>query len=185
MGSTVTIPASLIARIQVTACKRGAFQLPSGQVIEEYFDEYLMAADPTLLRDVAAEMARYVPVGTEMLMGMELGGIPLAVALSAAAGVPAGFLRRDRKSYGTRRQIEGNPVPGKDVVLVDDVVRSGSQMLRAASVLRQAGASVTTAICVLNRGIDGQARLAENRIILRSLLTPEAFGTESPVRRAG
>ncbi|MGH3874185.1 MAG: orotate phosphoribosyltransferase [Pseudonocardiaceae bacterium] len=181
----MTIPASLIARIRVTACQQSAFHLPTGQVIEEYFDEYLLAADPTLLRDVAAEMARYVEVGTGMLMGMELGGIPLAVALSAATGVPAGFLRRERKSYGTRRQIEGHPVEGRDVVLVDDVVRSGSQMLRAASVLRQTGASVTTAICVLDRGIDGRACLAENQIVLRSLLTPGSFDTESTVRRAG
>ncbi len=181
----MTIPASLISRIEVTACQQGVFHLQTGQVIEEYFDEYFLAADPTLLRDVAAEMARYVPPGTEMLVGMELGGIPLAVALSAATAVPAGFLRRERKSYGTRRQIEGHPVAGRDVVLVDDVVRSGSQVLRAVSVLRRAGASVATAICVLDRGIDGRARLAENQIILRSLLTPDALGTKSAVRRPG
>jgi orotate phosphoribosyltransferase len=181
----MTIPASLITRINVTACQQGAFHLPTGQVIEEYFDEYLLAADPTLLRDVAGEMARYVPPGTEMLVGLELGGIPLVLALSAATEVPAGFLRRERKSYGTRRQIEGHSVAGRDVVLVDDVVRSGSQMLRAALVLRRAGGSVATAICVLDRGIDGRARLAESQIILRSLLTTDALGTESAVRRAG
>ncbi|MGH3565232.1 MAG: phosphoribosyltransferase family protein [Pseudonocardia sp.] len=94
-------------------------------MIDEYFDEYLLAADPALLRDVAAEMARCVPVDTETLVGLELGGIPLTMALSAATGVPAGFLQRERKCYGTRRQLEGHPVAGKRVVLVDDVVRSG------------------------------------------------------------
>ncbi|MGH3774258.1 MAG: orotate phosphoribosyltransferase [Pseudonocardiaceae bacterium] len=153
-------------------------------MIDEYFDEYLLASDPVLLREVAAEMARHVPVDAETLVGLELGGIPMAVALSAATGVPAGFLRRERKSYGTCRQVEGHPVAGKRVVLVDDVVRSGSQVLRAASVLRRAGASVTTAICVLDRDLDGRARLAENQIVLRSLLTPSALGTESPVRQA-
>lgn len=181
----MTIPASLITRIKVAACQQGAYHLPTGQVIEEYFDEYLLAADPTLLRDVTAQMARYVPVGAEILVGVELGGIPLAMALSAATGVPAGFLRRERKSYGTRRQIEGHPVAGRDIVLVDDVVRSGYQVLRAASVLRWADASVTTAICVLDRDIDGRARLAENQIILRSLLTTEALGMESAVQCAG
>jgi orotate phosphoribosyltransferase len=61
----MTIPASLIARIRFAACQQGAFHLPNDQVIEEYFDEYLLASDPTLLGDVAVEMARYVPVGTE------------------------------------------------------------------------------------------------------------------------
>lgn len=181
----MTIPASLLARIRGAACQRGAFHLPTGHVIEEYFDEYLLASDPALLREVAAEMARLVPVGAETLVGLELGGIPLAVALSAATGVPAGFLRRERKSYGTCRQVEGPPVAGRRVALVDDVIRSGSQVLRAASVLRQADASVATVICVLDRDLDGWARLAENQIVLRSLLTPAALGTESPVRQAG
>lgn len=174
----------MITRLRFTACQQGAFHLPNGQVIEEYFDEYLLASDPTLLGDVAMEMARYVPVGTEMLVGMELGGIPLAVTLSAVTGIPVGFLRRERKSYGTHRQVEGRLVAGRDVVLVDDVVRSGSQVLRAASVLRRAGASVATVICVLDRGIGGQARLAENQIILQPLLTPEALGTKPSVRCA-
>lgn len=180
----MTIPASLLSRIRGTACQRGTFELPTGQMIDEYFDEYLLAADPALLRDVAAEMARCVPVDTETLVGLELGGIPLMMALSAATGVPAGFLRRERKSYGTRRQLEGHPVAGKRVVLVDDVVRSGSQVLRAASVLRRAGASVTTVVCVLDRDLDGRARLADDQIALRSLLTSADLDTQSPVRQA-
>ncbi|MGH3869473.1 MAG: orotate phosphoribosyltransferase [Pseudonocardiaceae bacterium] len=180
----MTITASLFARIRATACQRGAFHLPTGQVIEEYFDEYLLAADPVMLRDIAAEMTRHVPACTEALVGLELGGLPLAVALSAATGVPAGFLRRKRKSYGTCRQVEGRPVTGRHVVLIDDVVRSGAQILRAASVLRLAGASVATAICVLDRGLNGRVRLAESRIELRSLLTSAALSTEVPVWQA-
>jgi orotate phosphoribosyltransferase len=177
----MTISGSLIIRIRAAACRRGTFHLPTGQVTEEYFDEYLLAAKHILLRDVATEMARYLPVDSEVLVGMELGGIPLVVALSAATGVPAGFLRHERKPYGTRRQIEGPPVMGRGVVLVDDVVRSGRQILRAASVLRRAGANVATAICVLDRDIGGRAHLAENQIVLRSLLTPETLGVESPI----
>lgn len=180
----MTIPTSLITRIRVTAYQQGDFHLPTGQVIEEYFDQYLLAADHTLLTDVAAEMARYVPIDAETLVGMELGGVPLAVALSAATGVPAGFLRRDRKSYGTRRQIEGQPVAERNVVLIDDVVRSGGQMLEAASVLRRAGARVGTVICILDRDLGGWKHLAENQIALQSLLTPEALSGQSPVRRA-
>jgi len=179
----MTISASLLAHIRGAACQRGAFQLPTRQIIDEYFDEYLLASDPVLLHEVAAEMAHCVPVETETLVGLELGGIPFVVALSAATGIPAGFLRRERRSHGTCRQLEGHPVAGKRAVVVDDVVRSGSQVLRAASVLRRAGASVTTAVCVLDRYLDGRARLAENQIVLRFLLTPAALGTQSPVRQ--
>lgn len=178
------ISTSLLARIRATACQRGAFHLPTGQVIEEYFDEYLLAADPVLLREVVAEMACLVPVGTEALVGLELGGIPLAVALSAATGIPVGFLRRERKPYGSCRQVEGRPVAGRHVVLVDDVVRSGAQVFQAASVLRRAGARVATAICVLDRDLDGRARLAHSQIVLRCLFTSAAFATEVPVRQS-
>lgn len=176
----MTVPASLVARIRGTACQYGAFHLPTGQVIDEYFDEYLLAADPALLRDVAAELVQCVPPGTDTLVGLELGGIPLTVALSAASGVPAAFLRRERKSYGTFRQVEGHPVKGKHIVLVDDVVRSGSQVLRAATVLRRLGARVATAICVLDRDLGGRARLAQEQIVLRPLLATATLGAESP-----
>lgn len=180
----MTIPASLVARIRGTACQHGVFHLPTGQVIDEYFDEYLLASDPVLLRDVAVEMARFVPPGTEALVGLELGGIPLAVAVSATSRVPAAFLRRERKSYGTCRQIEGYPVEGRRVVLIDDVVRSGSQVLRAAAVLRQLGVRVAIAICVLDRDLGGRERLAEDEIVLRSLLTTADLGARSLVRRS-
>jgi orotate phosphoribosyltransferase len=178
-------PASLIARVRAAACQRGPFRLPTEQVIEDYFDEYLLASDPVLLHDVATQMARQVPAKAEVLVGLELGGVPLAVALSAATGTFAGFLRGERKSYGTGRQVEGPVVTGRDVILVDDVVRSGAQLLAAATVLRCAGARVATAICVLDRGLDGRARLAEHHIVLRSLFTPADIYTERTARQAG
>ncbi|MGB3441601.1 MAG: phosphoribosyltransferase family protein [Actinophytocola sp.] len=180
----MTISASLLTRIRDTACQRGAFQLPTGRMLDEYFDEYLLAADPALLYEVAAEIAHSVPIEIETLVGLDLGGIPLAVALSAATGVPAGFLRRERKTYGTCRQLEGKPVAGKRIAIVDDVVRSGSQVLRAASFLRQEGATVTTAVCVLDRELDGRARLANDQIALCSLLTPADLDTPSSIRQA-
>lgn len=181
----MTIPDSLVARIRGTACQHGAFRLPTGQVIQDYFDEYLLAADPVLLGDVAAQMSRHLPADTEALIGLELGGIPLAVALSAATGIPAGFLRRQRKPYGTCQQVEGPSVADRRVVLVDDVVRSGSQMLHAAAVVRDRGAHVSTAICLLDRDLDGRSRLVRDQIVLRSLLTTADLHERSPARPAG
>ncbi|MGH4021953.1 MAG: orotate phosphoribosyltransferase [Pseudonocardiaceae bacterium] len=166
----MTVPSSLVVRIRRAARHQGAFHLPDGQVLDEYFDQYLLAADPALLHDVAAEMHRRMHPDTEVLVGLELGGVPLAVALSAASGLPAGFLRREAKPYGTFRQLEGHPVEGRRVAMVDDVVRSGAQALRAAALLRRLGADVTTALCVLDRNLGGAPRLSGERIALRSLL---------------
>ncbi|MBA0049749.1 orotate phosphoribosyltransferase [Streptomyces sp. AJS327] len=160
----------LAARLAETACVRGAFTLPDGTVLDAYFDEYRLAADPGLLHDVAVAMASLIPTETEVLAGLALGGVPLAVALSAATGLPAAFLRRRAKCYGSKRQVEGIALEGKRVVLVDDVVRSGDQLLAATRVLRIAGAKVTDALCVLERPSRGRQRLAEHRITLNPLL---------------
>ncbi|MFJ8073867.1 orotate phosphoribosyltransferase [Streptomyces sp. NPDC096176] len=168
--------AGLLARIRETAFRQGEFHLPSGQVVHEYFDEFLLAADPALLGDVARALAPAIPPGTEVLIGLELGGVPLTVALSAASGIPAAFLRRRPKAYGTFKQVEGQAVAGRNVVVVDDVVRSGGQALEAAAVLRRLGATVGGTVCVLDRGLEGRARLAAEHIELRSLLLARDAG---------
>ncbi|MER5783972.1 phosphoribosyltransferase family protein [Streptomyces mobaraensis] len=161
----------LAARLAATACVTDAFTLADGQVLDSYFDEYRLAADPQLLHDVADAMSASVPEGAEVLAGVELGGVPLVVALSAATGLPAAFLRRTPKRYGSRRQVEGAVVGGRHVVLVDDVVRSGGQLLAMARTLRIAGAHVADALCVLERPLGGRLLLDGNGIALGSLLT--------------
>ncbi|RBM05772.1 orotate phosphoribosyltransferase [Streptomyces sp. PT12] len=161
----------LAGRLARTACVTGRFTLPDGQVLDSYFDEYRLAADPQLLHDVADAMAAAVPDRAEVLAGIELGGVPLVVALSAATGLPAAFLRRLPKRYGSQRQIEGTVVDGRRVVLVDDVVRSGGQLLAMTRTLRIAGARVADALCVLERPLGGRALLADRGVTLHPLLT--------------
>lgn len=166
-----TTPADLTARLAETACVTAPFQLADGARLDSYFDEYRLAADPALLHDTAAALAGLVPADAQLLAGIELGGVPLVVALSAATGLPAVFLRRRPKGYGSRRQIEGAAHAGRRTVLVDDVVRSGGQLLKMARTLRIAGAPVTDALCVLERPLGGRMLLAEHRVTLHSLLT--------------
>ncbi|MFQ6197728.1 orotate phosphoribosyltransferase [Streptomyces sp. NPDC000405] len=168
MSTTTT---GLAARLSATACVTDAFTLADGQVLDSYFDEYQLAADPQLLHDVADAMSASVPESAEVLAGIELGGVPLVVALSAATGLPAAFLRRTPKRYGSKRQIEGAATAGRRVVLIDDVVRSGGQLLAMARMLRVAGAPVADALCVLERPLGGRLLLGEHGITLHPLLT--------------
>ncbi|MGW2327801.1 orotate phosphoribosyltransferase [Streptomyces sp. NPDC001700] len=167
---TVTTASALAARIAGIACVRDAFTLPDGQVLDSYFDEYRLAADPRLLHDVADALAALVPEDAEVLARIELGGVPLVTALSAATGLPAAFLRRLPKRYGSRRQIEGTGVEGRRVVLVDDVVRSGGQLLAMTRILRVVGAPVADALCVLERPLGGRPLLHEYGVTLHPLL---------------
>ena len=59
----------------------GSFVLRSGQISAHYFDKYRFEADPALLRRVAERMLALVPADTEILAGLELGGVPIATAM--------------------------------------------------------------------------------------------------------
>ena len=152
---------------------RGRFTLRSGQVSDEYFDKYLFESDPVLLRRVVDRLTDLVPAGTGLLGGLELGGVPLATMLSHATGIPALFVRKQAKAYGTRRIAEGGDPAGRTVLLVEDVITTGGDVARAARALRELGATVTAVACVIDRmppGPDGNALRAEG-IAVRSVLT--------------
>lgn len=166
-----TDPTGLAARIHQASYLEGTFVLRSGAVSDRYFDKYLFESDPTLLADIAGQMADLVPAGIEAVAGLETGGIPLAVLLSQRTGLPARFVRKAAKEYGTRRLAEGGPVDGVTLLVVEDVVTSGGQVVRSTRDLRERGASVTTAVCVIDREAGGREALAAEGIELRPLFT--------------
>jgi orotate phosphoribosyltransferase len=156
-----------------TAHLTGIFTLRSGQVSHEYFDKYLFASDPRLLGRIAERMTGLLPEGVEVLAGLELGGIPIATALSLATGLPAAFVRKQAKAYGTCRLAEGASISGKRVCIVEDVVTTGGQVILSAEDLLSAGAIVEDVICVIERDPEGRRNLEAAGLKLRSLFTME------------
>jgi orotate phosphoribosyltransferase len=150
---------------------RGAFRLRSGQTSNTYFDKYLFESEPKLLRAIAQAMMALLPAGTEVLCGLEMGGIPIATVLSQVTDVPAVFIRKAAKSYGTAKFAEGPPLTGKRLVLIEDVVSTGGALLDAASMLQAEGIGVSTAVCVIDRETGGREALARAGIELRALFT--------------
>lgn len=160
---------ALAGRVYATAHLTGDFVLRSGVRSTEYFDKYRFEADPLLLRDLAAALAPLLPAGAEVLAGLELGGVPLATALSLETGLPAAFVRKAPKEYGTRRLAEGADVAGRRVVVVEDVVTSGGQVLTSCADLRERGADVVRVLCVIDREAGGAERLAAAGLDLAAL----------------
>jgi orotate phosphoribosyltransferase len=157
----------------VDACCRltGEFTLRSGQAATEYFDKYLFESDPALLGRVADAMLGLVPVGTELLGGLELGGVPIVTALSARTGLPALFVRKRAKEYGTCKLAEGPDVAGRRVTLVEDVITTGGAVRDATRALRGAGAVVEVVVCAIDRSHEGQNPLADVGLEVRPVLT--------------
>ncbi len=129
----------------------GSFTLRSGRTTVEYFDKYLFESDPHLLRRVAEAMRSMVPPDSQLIGGLELGGVPLATMLSSLTGIPTLFVRKKAKEYGTRRLAEGADVAGKRITLVEDVITTGGAVRDATRALRDAGAIVETVLCAIDR----------------------------------
>jgi len=130
---------------------KGEFTLRSGGTSDTYFDKYRFEADPNLLRQVARQMAAYIPDGTDVIAGIEMGGIPLATALSLHTGIPAAFIRKQAKTYGTCNLAEGAAIDGKQVFVVEDIVSTGGQVFESVGKMRDQGAIITDALCVFLR----------------------------------
>ncbi len=149
----------------------GEFKLRSGQVSQEYFDKYRFESQPQLLQLIASEMKEMVPKDTEVLAGLEMGGIPIATALSLVTGLPMVFVRKKAKDYGTCQLAEGVSVRGKKVCIIEDVITTGGQVILSAQDLKKEGALVNNVLCVIDRGSESIVKMKEKGLSLRPLFT--------------
>lgn len=124
---------------------------------------------------IAENLAPLVPPRTDVLAGLEMGGIPVVTALSRVTGIKAAFVRKERKSYGTMKIAEGPELDGRRVAVVEDVVTRGGAVVDGVRNLREDGALVEVALCVVDREQGGREALAEVEIELRPLFTADAL----------
>ncbi|AHI05180.1 orotate phosphoribosyltransferase [Bdellovibrio bacteriovorus W] len=168
--------AELAKKIYDVAHLTGEFKLRSGQVSNEYFDKYRFEARPEILREIAKQMAPLIPAGTEVLAGLEMGGIPIATALSLETGIPCVFVRKEAKSYGTCQFAEGYDIKDKKVCVIEDVVTTGGQVVISTGDLRSLGAQIDTVLCVIHRGPEfPEPKLTEINLDLRPLFRKSDF----------
>jgi orotate phosphoribosyltransferase len=165
------VQSDLAREIYEVAHLRGTFTLRSGQVSTEYFDKFQFTSRPELLEAVAEAMAEIVPADVDVLAGLQLGGVPLAAALSLKTRTPAVYVRLQRKSYATQKIAEGVDLDGKVVAIVEDVVSTGGQIVLSAEDLRQEGADVRHALAVVDRETGGRKNLAAARLDYQFLFT--------------
>ncbi len=164
---------TLAARIHRCARISGCFVLRSGMTSDTYFDKYQFEADPQLLRAIAEAMRPLLPDGTEVVAGLELGGIPLVTMLSQVTGIPAAFIRKKPKEYGTCRYAEGASLIGKTFTLVEDVVTKGGAIMDALARLQADGLTPEAVLCVIDRQSGRSEALAQKGLLLRALYTLE------------
>ena len=150
------------------AVRRGDFLLASGIRSSVYVDIKSALTDPGVLAAIALEIAERCSF--ETVAGVAVGGIPVAVAVSLAAGKPYAIVRREEKGHGTGGRIIGE-VAGLATLLVEDVTTSGGSVFSAVRILRDAGAKVDTVVTIVDREEGAAGSLAAEGVNLIALVT--------------
>jgi len=156
----------------------GCFTLRSGKTSDIYFDKYQFEAIPDLLLKIAYKMKRLIPSDTEILAGLEMGGIPLVTILSQLTGLNCAFIRTKPKEYGTCRYIEGAELINRNVLLIEDIVSSGGAVINSTKMLRNDGIIISEVLCVIDRETGGYDNLQKIGVKLISLYKQSAIENE-------
>ena len=152
----------------------GDFLLRSGKRSRYYLDKYRFETRPDILGALGERIAAQVhahAADATLLAGPELGAVALAAAASLASGLSFLIVRKAAKDYGTAKRIEGVYDEGDCVALVEDVVTSGGALLESVDALREAGLTVRTAVCIVDREEGGADALARHAVRLRPIFT--------------
>jgi len=141
--------------IMERALTRGDYVLSGGARSDYYIDKFRLFSDPHILRRIAR---MFTPLVTEcnpdLIAGTELGGVIIATAVSQMTNIPMIAIRKMPKSYGAfpDEYVEGAYEAGQRVLLLEDVVTSGREVLTARARLEELNLKVT--VCaVISRGL--------------------------------
>jgi orotate phosphoribosyltransferase len=170
--------------IRERAVLHGDFVLRSGARSTFYLDCRQITLHPEgayLVASLILERLRGVPV--HAVGGPALAAVPIVGAVCAtsyAIGRPlAGFVvRKEAKDHGTGNLIEGPLTPGASVVLLEDTLTTGGELLRAAEAVRALGCVIAGAIAIVDRGAGALATLHEHGVPAEALFSLTDLGIE-------
>ncbi|HUY92131.1 MAG TPA: orotate phosphoribosyltransferase [Pirellulales bacterium] len=178
---------ALMALVRDKALKFGDFTLASGKKAKYYLDGKQVTLDAAGSRLVGEGILDLLGDDLPQAVGgMSIGADPITAAVVTIAGVRgltlSGFMvRKEPKSHGTERYIEGPVKPGDRVAIVEDVVTTGGSSLQAVDRCEQFGLTVTRVIAIIDRMEGGAQAFGQRGYPFASLLTIRDFGIEPPV----
>ncbi|MDR2944077.1 MAG: orotate phosphoribosyltransferase [Methanosarcinales archaeon] len=159
------------------AIRFGDFTLASGQKSNFYIDIKKASTDPKTLKIIADHIACLLPSVTDtpaseiIIGGVELGGVPIATAVSLSTQCPLLIIRKAAKEYGTKSRYVGVPDAGKEIILMEDVTTSGGSVKKAIAALQEDGADIRKVITIVDRESGAAAALKELGVELVPLVS--------------
>ena len=166
----------LAKRIADVSLLRGEFTLRSGRKSNYYLDKYLFETQPDVLAALGKLFAERVTPDVNRIAGAELGAVALAAVTAIEARKPFVIIRNQKKDYGTAKQVEGVLNPGETVLIVEDVLTTGGQVLEAAKTLQDLGAKVEKIVAVIDRLEGARDNIEKAGFTFESLFTTKDLG---------
>ena len=166
----------LIRRVKEESYLEGDFLLRSGKRSKYYMDKYLFETCPDILKALGEEFAKHMTDDVTLIAGAELGGVALAAATAIETGKKWIIVRNSKKDYGTSKMVEGTIKEGDVVLLVEDIATTGGQVLEAAKIIEDAGASVKKIVCVIDRKQGAEENITGAGQVFESIMTKEDLG---------
>lgn len=166
----------LIKRIKETAYLEGEFILRSGKKSNYYLDKYLFETCPDILKALGEEFAKHATDDVTLIAGAELGGVALAASTAMATGKNWVIIRNSKKDYGTSKMVEGVIKAGDVVLLVEDIATTGGQVIEAAKIITEAGATVKKIVCTIDRRQGAEENITEAGFTFDRILSKEDLG---------
>jgi orotate phosphoribosyltransferase len=160
------------------ALLRGEFTLRSGRRSNYYLDKYRFETQPDVLRELGKLFAEKIPAHIDRIAGAELGAVPLAASAAMASGKPCVFIRNQKKDYGTAKLVEGVLNAGETVVIVEDVMTTGGQVLESCKVLTEMGVKIDRIIGVIDRMEGARENIEKAGYRFEALFTTRDLGID-------
>ncbi len=161
-----------VALYDIGAIKFGSFTLKSGLVSPIYIDLRLIVSFPVVLQTVAEAMWNKIQTQSfDLVCGVPYTALPIATAMSLAHEVPMVMRRKEVKDYGTKKIIEGVFQKNQTVLVIEDLVTSGSSVFETIVPLEQEGLVVKDVVVILDREQGGRKHIEEKGYALHAVMT--------------
>ncbi|KAB0793731.1 hypothetical protein PPYR_13351 [Photinus pyralis] len=157
---------------KIGAVKIGEFITKMNIPTPIYIDLRLIVSFPKLIElvsDIMVEYLKRMPQ-FDIICGVPYAALPLASALSSKLNIPMVMRRKEAKSYGMRKMIEGVYKKGDRCLIIEDVVTSGSSILETFRDLKEVGIECSHTLILMDRQQGGTSNLIKEGITMHSLL---------------